>query len=129
EAGGRVRFRLDRRHTLWAGGDLGHRRYNMLADMEVTSPDPPEIVREDAVLTAAAGYIYRGAFQLSAGYQYFDEDSNSYGETLHVHRVELVLGTPLPWSLMLFAQLALQLGDFPEGVLLSKGFFLYEDEE
>jgi hypothetical protein len=122
EAGARARFRFDRRHTLSVGGDVGYRKYNALAEMEVTQPDPPEIIREDGMLTAAASYSYRGPFQLSAGYQYFSADSNSYGETFRFHRVDLTLGAPLPWDLFLFAQLALQLGEYPDGVFLDKSF-------
>lgn len=129
EAGARVRFRFDRHHTLSLGGDVGHRKYNSLARMEATMPDPPEVIREDGVLTADASYSYRGPFQLSAGYRYFDADSNSYGETVRFHRVELTLGTPLPWDLLLFAQLTLQLAEYPDGVFLSEEFFLREDDE
>jgi len=130
EAGARVRFRFDRHHALSVGGDLGHRKYNALAQMETTQPDPPEIIREDGVLSAAASYSYRGPFQLSVSYQYFDAASNSYGETLSFHRVELTLGAPLPWELLVFAQLALQLGRYPDGVFLSPNLPpLREDDE
>ncbi|HEY8209283.1 MAG TPA: hypothetical protein VIG99_17465 [Myxococcaceae bacterium] len=129
EAGGRVRYRFDRRHTLTLGGELGHQRYNALAVVPPTNPDPAEVTREDGVLVASAGYGYRGAFQFSAGYQYFDEDSNSHGQTLRFHRVDLALGTPLPWNLLLFAQLTLQLGDYPDGISLAPMMTLSEDEE
>ena len=127
EAGAGVRFRFDRHHSLTVGGELGHRRYNALVYMP--PPDPPEVVREDAVLTASAGYSYRGAFQLSAGYQYYDADSNSPGETVRLHRVDLTLGAPLPWSLLLFTQLTLQLADYPDGIYLSSKYILDPDDE
>ncbi|HYV45967.1 MAG TPA: hypothetical protein VFA20_13955 [Myxococcaceae bacterium] len=130
DAGVRVRFRFDRHHTLSLGGDLEHRKYNALAVLEPTQPDPPEIIREDGVLTAAASYSYRGPFQVSVGYQYFDAASNSFGETVSFHRVEVTLGMPLPWDLFAFAQLALQLGEYPDGVFLSPNLPpLEEDDE
>jgi hypothetical protein len=129
EAGARVRFRFDRHHTLTVGGDLGHRRYNALAETQTTQPDPPEVVREDGMLSAAASYSYRGPFQLTLGYQYFDADSNSYGETFRFHQVDLALGTPLPWDLLLFAQLTLLLGDYPDGIVIKPLPSLEPDDE
>ncbi|HVE84090.1 MAG TPA: hypothetical protein VND93_14635, partial [Myxococcales bacterium] len=129
EATGTASFRLDRHHAISATGYLGHRRYNAYAYVPPSVPDPPQDQREDGVLSAGAAYTYRGAYQLSAGYQYFDEDSNSYRETVRVHRLTLTLGTPLPLEWTLLTQLVLQLADYPEGIPTSLGQGLEEDEE
>ena len=134
ELGGRVKYRFNRRHSLSLGGELGYRRYNELVHIDPSIPDPPEVQREDSVLSAAASYAYRGEYQLSAGYRYYSEDSNSQGESVRFHQVDLALGTPLPWveGVLLFAQLTLQLADYPDGIFLSSDdqkYFLKPDDE
>lgn len=122
-----ARYRLDRHHAFTVFGDYGQRRFGI----------PPRLagggvgtgVREDLILGAGVGYAYRGPFNVSVSYVYFDEGSNAYGERLVRHRLTATYGMRLPWELVLLAQGALQLTSYPDGVFLSPEQQLSEDDE
>jgi hypothetical protein len=129
EASARVRYRFDRRHAVAGYGLYGQRRYNASARPPPGGGGGSSPQRMDAALGVGAGYTYRGPFQLSAEYGYSTQDSNSYGETVRIHRLEVAYGMRLPWEWMLLAQVGLQLAEYPDGVFISEEFFLREDDE
>ncbi len=130
EFGLQARYRFDRRHSASAFGTLGLRTYNALTHADPNNPTPPTAVtRADSMVLAGAAYSYRGPFHLTVAYSYFEQASNSFGETLRRHRVAVTAGVRLPWRLMLFASGAVQLNQFPDGVYLSPDLQVLEDDE
>jgi hypothetical protein len=129
EAGGVARYRFDRRHSAFAFGDLGLRRYNDLARSRFVIEPTAGRDRADTFLMAGAGYSYRGPFALTVSYSLADQSSNSFGESSVRHRLAATGGFRLPWKLTLLCQVALQLTRFPDGVFLSPEVILAEDDE
>jgi hypothetical protein len=128
-----ARYQVDRRHAVSLSGEFSPRAYNATAAVPPTMPGGPPgsstVTRRDTCLGAGAAYAYRGPFHLSASYAYFDQASNSYGETLRRHRLGLTAGVGLPWELTLLGQGTLQLSVFPDGVFLSPELSVAEDDE
>ncbi|MEW5741625.1 MAG: hypothetical protein AB1938_22090 [Myxococcota bacterium] len=125
-----VRYRFTRRHSLSVFGSFIPRTYNAMARPPPdVMPVPPESVRFDSYFTVGAGYSYRGPFHLSLGYAYFDQTSNSYGESIRRHRVSVTGGFQLPWRLTLLTALTAQFSSFPQGVYLSPDLTVVEDDE
>ena len=131
-----ARYRFNRRHSLSLFGTLNLRTYNDCAhDTQVDTSPPsavcgdPERRRADSVVMAGAAYAFRGPFQLSVGYTFFDETSNSFGESIQRHRLTLAGGVRLPWKLMLLGTVAVQFARYPDGVYLSPDLLVLEDQE
>jgi hypothetical protein len=130
ELGATAGYRFDRRHSAHAFGELGGRSYRQpsrAAPGDEAEGEPP--LRRDTAFIAGVGYTYRGKVAVSAGYTYAGLASNSFGESSFRHRVNATLGLRLPYRLMLFTQLGLQLTRYPDGVFLSPELSLLEDEE
>ena len=125
----RVKYRMDRKHSLWVNGSYMPRKYNGTTNDNPNLDDEVSILRRDSVVSAGLGYSFRGPFQLSASYGFFEQSSNSYGESQRRHRLQVNAGIRLPWSLMLFASGALQLSQFPDAIYLSPDLQVIEDEE
>ncbi len=85
--------------------------------------------RTDAVWSVGAAYQYRGPFQFSFSYGYFDQTSNSYGETVRRHRLSATGGFRLPWRIMVLAAVTWQPSLFSDGVYLSPDLTVVEDDE
>lgn len=123
-----ARYRFDRRHSVALFGSYNPRTYNANVN-----PRPGEAARDerrfDPFFTVGASYSYRGPFQLTAGYAYLDQTSNSYGETLRRHRLSITAGFRLPAKFTLLTSGALQLTSFPDGIFLSERLQVVEDDE
>lgn len=125
-----AKYRFNRRHSASVFGNVNLRTYNAVTNANPKDPAPPAAVtRFDSVASAGISYSYRGPFQLSIGYSYFDQTSNSFGETLRRHRLSVSAGVRLPWQLTVLASGALQIGFAPDGVYLSPELQVVEDEE
>jgi len=127
-----ARYRFDRRHALSAFGAYNPRLYDGDARdrplPEGTEP-PPARQRSDTVFGAGATYSFRGPFHFSFSYSYFDQTSNSYGESIKRHRLNATGGFRLPWELTLLTSLTWQPSIFPEGVFLSPELTVLEEDE
>lgn len=127
-----ARYRFTRRHSLQVFGSFIPRTYNANARPPPPvegEPDPPVVVRHDSYFAVGASYSYRGPFHLTAGYAYYDQTSNSYGETIRRHRLSLTGGFQLPLKLTLLTSLTAQFSTFPQGVYLSPDLTVVEDDE
>jgi hypothetical protein len=130
EFGLEARYRLNRRHSFALSGGLSLRTYNGQTHADPADTDPaPSVRRADTVASAGVSWSYRGPFHLSVGYSYFDETSNSFGETLRRHRLSVTAGVVLPWQLTILATGALQLSLYPDGVYLSPELQVLQDDE
>lgn len=130
ELGLNARYRFDKRHSAFVFGDVGFRRYQANAEHDEDDPDPPPAApRRDLVLSGGAGYSFRGPFTLTLTYSYTEQTSNSFGETVLRHRLSATAGLRLPASLTVLAQGGLQLSSFPDGVSISGGLNITEDDE
>ncbi|MBI3181857.1 MAG: hypothetical protein HYZ28_06910 [Myxococcales bacterium] len=129
ELGAYARYRFDRRHSAFAFGDLGFRKYMDLAEPDQTA------VRRDLALSAGAGYAFRGQPSITVSYAFAGQRSNSAGESALRHRVAATFGSRLFWGVTLIAQATVQLsrlGGFclsSEASLDSLKICLLEDEE
>jgi hypothetical protein len=123
-----VRYRIDRRQSLLAGGQLGGRHHPGLAYAR-PGEDLSGRRREDAVVGAHLGYSYRGPFTFQLSYAYVGQQSNSYGETLLRHQLVASGGVRLPWQLTAVGQLTLQLLELPDGPPQNPDVTLVHDEE
>lgn len=123
-----ARYRFDRRHSVFASGEVGFRAYNAAARGE-TEPPPDLGRRRDVSVGGQGGYSYRGPFSLSLTYGYVEQASNSFGESLARHRVSLAVGFRLPFKLMLLGVLAYQETRYPDGIYLSPELTLLDDDE
>jgi hypothetical protein len=125
-----ARYRFDRHHGLTAWGLFSPRAYDAAANPR-PPPAPPPLpsLRADTVLAAGVAYAYRGPFQVSASYEYLDDTSTSYGETLRRHRLSVAGGVSLPWELTALGQATLQFTLFPDGVYLSPELSVADDDE
>jgi hypothetical protein len=126
---GVARYRFNRRHSVTASGSYNPRTYNANVNPRPDEPETPQKRRFDPFFTVGAGYSYRGPFQLSVGYSYLDQTSNSYGETMRRHRFSLTAGFRLPAKINLLATGALQLTNYPDGIFLSPDLQVVEDDE
>lgn len=124
-----ARYRFDRRHSVIVSGSYNPRTYNANVNPSPDEPTPPEVRRFDPLFVIGAAYSFRGPFQLSVGYSYLDQTSNSYGETLRRHRFSVNAGFRLPAKFMLLATGALQLTNYPDGIFLSPDLQVVEDDE
>ena len=133
EVGFLARYRLDRRHALFASGEYGSRRYSTPALAPPTqaggAPQPRSWRREDGALQASVGYTYKGPLALGLTYTFQEIGSNSYGESVRRHRVSGNAGMRLPWMVTLLAQGALGFNHYPDGVYFSTDITLLEDDE
>jgi len=127
-----ARYRFDRRHSLSAFGSFNPRTYNATA-RDRPGPDGTDadlgIVRSDAVFGGGLTYSYRGPFHFSFSYSYFDQTSNSFGETVKRHRLSATGGFRLPWKLTVLASITWQPSLFPDGVYLNPDLTIVEDDE
>lgn len=130
EGGGTVSWRVESRHRLLGAVDVGRRSYPTLMRLPGGVPEPGNLpARTDAVLTASAGYEYRGPVRVRADYAYYQQLSNSFGETNVRHRLSAQVGLRLPWEVTAVATAALQLTRYPDGIYLSSELLLAQDEE
>lgn len=127
-----ARYRFDRRHSISAFGSVNPRTYNANAlarpGPQGTDPDTG-VPRQDAVFGAGLSYSFRGPFHLTLAYSYFDQTSNSFGETVKRHRVSATAGFMLPWKLTLLGSITWQPSIFPDGVYLNPDLTIVEDDE
>ena len=129
ECGGALSWRFDPRHRLLASLDTGTRSYPSIA-RDATGADAPGAPRRsDGVLSASAGYEYRGPVRFRADYAWTEQRSNSFGETNLRHRLSAQLGVRLPWEVTAVVNGAVQLTRFPDGIFLSSDVLLANDEE
>ncbi len=127
-----ARYRFDRHHSLGVFGTFNPRTYNANATPRpgpMGEPPPPAVGRTDSVFSAGLSYSYRGPFHLSAGYGYFDQTSNSWGETIRRHRFSLTAGVHLPLDFTVLLGGTLQLASYPDGVYLAPELTVVEDDE
>lgn len=126
-----ARYRFDRHHSVSVFGQYNPRTYDAVAK---GAPGPGggqpilNVTRGDSVLGAGASWTYRGGFQCSLGYSYFDQTSNSWGQTMRRHRITATGAVRLPWELSAFASGTLQLASYPEQLALG-GLVVNEDED
>ncbi len=120
------RYRFDKRHSLLAFGDLGFRAYNAAARVDPSVENPPR--RTDSLITAGAGYSFRGPFAFSATYSYTEQASNSLGSSSMRHRLTVTGALRLPLSVTLLAQATLQLSRYPVDYP-SEELVLLDDDE
>jgi hypothetical protein len=123
------RYRFNRRHALSVFGEYGSRRYGVEARPPTGSEDLELGRRKDRVLSAGAGYTYRGAWAAGLTYTFQEVSSNSFGETVLRHRLSGSAGVRLPWNAMLLAQGAVGLSRYPDGIFLSPEIILVEEDE
>lgn len=127
-----ARYRFNRRHSVSVSGSYNPRTYNGDAR---TRPGPegtepgPAVTRADAVFGGGVSYSYRGPFHFTFSYGYFDQSSNSFGESVQRHRLNATAGVRLPWKLTLLTSLTWQPAVFPEGVYLSPDLTVLEEDE
>lgn len=132
DGGFQARFRFLKRHSVSLNGGFNPRVYNSEAR---TPPDANGNTgttgsrRRDTVFSVGATYAYRGPFHFSFTYGYYDQTSNSFGETVRRHRLSALAGFRLPWKLTLLATLTFQPSLFPDGVYLSQDLTVVEDDE
>ena len=136
-----ARYRLTKRHSISGFGSYMPRKYNgdararplpegcMVPDPPEECMAPPTVTRVDQVFSGGLTYAFRGPFQFSFSYSYFDQSSNSYGESVQRHRLNATAGFRLPWSLMLMTTITWQPSVFPEGVYLSPDLTVLEEDE
>lgn len=127
-----ARYRFLKRHSLSVFGSFNPRTYdaNAVARPEPEgTPVPTSTVRSDTFLGVGASWAYRGPMHLSLSYTYFDQSSNSWGETLRRHRLAATVGVALPLGLTALAAGTLQLSSFPDGVYLAPELTVVEDDE
>lgn len=124
-----ARYRFNRRHSLSLSGSYNARTYNGNVNPRPNEEETPELRRFDPVFLAGLSYSYRGPFHLTVGYTYWDQTSNSYGETMRRHRLSATAGFRLPAKFTLLTTGALQLTTFPDGIFLSPDLQVVEDDE
>lgn len=125
-----ARYRFNRRHGISVLGSLNPRTYHATTNVNpADSNPPPAVTRADTVAQAALTYSYRGPFHLTLGYTYYDQGSNSFGETIRRHRLSATLGVRLPWQLTLLTSGVLQLSQFPDGQYFSDELQVIDDDE
>lgn len=127
-----ARYRFNRRHSINAFGSFNARKYNGMARARPGpegSEPPPEMIRRDNVFGGGVSYSFRGPFHFTFSYSYFDQASNSFGESVQRHRLNVTTGVRLPWDLTLLGSLTWQPAVFPEGVYLSPDLTVLEEDE
>jgi hypothetical protein len=124
-----ARYRFNRQHSLSISGQFNPRSYNANRNPKPDEPDVIDTVRQDAVLGGSVNYSFRGPFQFSLGYGYFDQTSNSHGESIRRHRISAMAGARLPWGIMALASGVLQFAAYPDGIYLSQELAVIEDDE
>ncbi len=123
-----ARYRFDKRHALFAFGDMGFRAYQAAA-IVAELPDGEQAPRRtDALITGGAGYSFRGPFALTFTYAYTEQVSNSLGSTSMRHRLTLTGGMRLPWQVTALAQGTLQLSRYPVDYPSDELLLLDDDE-
>ncbi len=129
ELGLQARYRFDRRHSLFAIGEMGFRLYNSDARPDPSVDPPPEPKqRQDFALLAGAGYSYRGPIALTIAYSYWEAASNSFGESLYRHRLSASAALRLPFQLTLLAQAAGQISRYPHAPYPTLDIILIEED-
>lgn len=124
-----VTYRFNRAHRMTAYGSFMARTFNDSARAAPGDDTVGRPIREDSYFNVGVSWAYRGPFQLSAGYGYFDDTSNAWGETVRRHRLTVTGGVRLPWKLTLMSSLVGQLSSYPQGVYLSPELMVVEDDE
>lgn len=127
-----ARYRINRNHAVSAFGFYNPRTYNAHARLRPDENGESRLssdIRSDAVIGGGVSYSYRGPFHFTFAYSYFDQTSNSFGETVRRHRVSATLGLRLPWKVTLLSTLTFQPSIFPDGVYLNPDLTIVEDDE
>lgn len=127
-----ARYRFLKRHSLAVFGSFNPRTYNANAVERPepgAEPLPTSMVRADSFLSVGASWVYRGPVHLSVSYAYFDQTSNSWGETLRRHRLGATVGATLPLGLTALAAGTVQLSSSPDGVYLDPRLPVVEEDE
>jgi len=93
----------------------------------VVRRDQSGALRNDRLHIGRIGSSFRGAFIVSLHYQLLRNDSNSYGQELTRHGIELRGTAPLPWQLYLSGELQVQRTNYGDPLFLSAD--LEVDEE
>jgi hypothetical protein len=126
EVGFSGRYRFDRHHSILFSGSVGLRAYDAATSQAAGDPTPDP--RKDTAFTASIGYAYRGPFTASLSYDLFEQDSNSFGQSLTQHRLIGTAAVRLPWHLFLLVEGTLLYTVYPDGIYLSPDFLLSDDE-
>jgi hypothetical protein len=124
-----ARYRFNRQHSIALSAFFNPRTYNSSRNLPPDETSEVELRRADSFLGASVSYAFRGPFQLSGGYSYFDQTSNSYGESIRRHRLTVSAGIRLPFQLVALATGTLQLSQFPDGIFLSPELAVASDDE
>jgi hypothetical protein len=128
--GVQARFRITRRHSVSAFLEFEPRTYNANALPHPDLDPQPELgVRKDTFFVVGLGYQYRGPWAFGFNYSFLESDSNSFGETVRRHRINLNAGVKLFWELSLMGNAVLQLAQYPDGVYLSDELIVIDDDE
>lgn len=113
----------------YAGYTLARRSFDVdrfeRRDQEVVpvEGDP----RRDMFHIGQIGVGYRGSIVADLNYSYAQNVSNSFGQGLRRHAVDLTITAPLPWRLFASAHLELQRTTYDDPVLIDANFLVDED--
>jgi len=127
EVGVSGRYDFSPRHAASFFAEVSLRTYNSARAAAPGQPTP-DGARQDTAFTVGASYTFKGPFSLRLGYSYFEQDSNSFGQSWGRHRWSATAGIRLPWRLFLLLDGALQLAQYPDGVPFSD-VLLAQDQE
>lgn len=119
EGGVLARYRFNKRHSVMVNGNYSHRTFNSTAYDPDMEPGETPKTRVDNFVLVGAMYSYRGPVVFSLGYGFFDSTSNSRGWSLRQHRVTLVFGAPLFWSIMVMLDVNLRFNEYPDGLYIN----------
>lgn len=88
----------------------------------------PAQLRRDVFHTGRVGVAWRAKVLVAElSYAYAQNTSNSFGQGLKRHGVDLTVTTPLPWNLFVSAHLELQRTTYDDRVLIDATFLVDED--
>lgn len=81
---------------------------------------PTSLDRHDRFHRLGAELTYAGGIVAALGYQLSITDTNSYGQSLVRHRINLSSTTPLPWSLYGTLLVTIQYDQYLDGLIVQK---------
>lgn len=102
-------------------------RFVLNPEAEVVQRDRSGTQRRDLLHVLRMGGIYRGPLIVEAAYLLLLNRSNSYGQAMTRHGVELDATAPLPWRLYLSVRGRLQWTFYEQPIFLSADFRVDED--